>query len=85
MKSITIHGLDDPLAALIKAKAKSEGLSINQTVKTILESALGVKPMQAGRNRRDFEEFFGAWTENDLAEFDANTKELHKIDPEDWR
>jgi hypothetical protein len=32
MKSITIHGIDDPLAELIKSKAQSEGLSINKTV-----------------------------------------------------
>jgi predicted DNA binding CopG/RHH family protein len=44
MKSITIHGIDEPLAKLIKSKAKQEGLSINQTIKNILESSLGVKP-----------------------------------------
>jgi hypothetical protein len=33
MKSITIHGIDDPLAELIKSKAQSERLSINKTIK----------------------------------------------------
>ncbi len=32
MKSITIHGIDEQLANLIKSKAESEGLSINKTV-----------------------------------------------------
>jgi len=85
MKSITIHGVDDPLAELIKSKAQSEGLSVNQTIKSILESSLGVKPRQAGSKRDDFEEFCGVWTEADLAEFKENTKELHKVDPGDWR
>jgi hypothetical protein len=85
MKSITIHGVDGPLAELIKSKAQSEGLSINQTIKQILESALGVKPRQAGSKRGSFEEFCGIWTEADLAEFKENTKELRKVDPRDWR
>ena len=42
MKSITIHGIDDPLAGLIKSRAQSEGLSINKTVKKLLEESLGV-------------------------------------------
>jgi hypothetical protein len=85
MKSITIHGVDDPLAELIKSKAQSEGLSVNQTIKKILESSLGVKPRQASDKRGDFEEFCGIWTEADLAEFKKNAKELRKIDPGDWR
>jgi hypothetical protein len=85
MKSITIHGVDDPLAELIKSKAQSEGLSINQTIKKILESSLGVRPRQAGGKRSDFEEFCGIWTEADLAEFKENTQEFRKIDSGDWR
>ena len=48
MKSITIHGVDEPLSELIKSKAQSEGLSINKTIKKILESSLGVKPNPRG-------------------------------------
>ena len=40
MKSITIHGIDDPLAKLIKSKVRSEGLSVNKTVKKLLEESL---------------------------------------------
>jgi hypothetical protein len=85
MKSITIHGMDDPLAELIKSKAQAEGTSINQMIKKILESSLGVKPRQADCNRADFEEFCGVWTEAELAEFEENTKDLRRVDPEDWR
>jgi hypothetical protein len=85
MKSITIHGVDDPLVELIKSKAQSEGLSVNQTIKKILESSLGVKPRQASDKRGDFEEFCGIWTEADLAEFKENTKEFREVDPGDWR
>jgi len=85
MKSITIHGIDGPLAELIKSKAQSQGLSVNKTVKKILEEALGVKPPEVARRRRDFEEFSGVWSESELAEFQENTKDLNRINPGDWQ
>ena len=85
MKSITIHGIDDPLAELIKSKALSEGLSINKTVKKLLEESLGVKPRKKGKNRGDFEEFFGIWSESERIEFEDRTDELRNVNDEDWQ
>ena len=85
MKSITIHGIDEPLAELIKSKAQEEGLSINKTIKKVLEESFGVKPRHKGTNRSQFEEFCGIWSKSELSEFDKNTKELRKVDPEDWQ
>ena len=84
MKSITIHGIDDPLAELIKSKAQSEGLSINKTVKKLLEESLGVKPRNKGKNRSDFEEFFGIWSELERIEFEDRTDELRNVNNKDW-
>ncbi len=84
MKSITIHGIDDPLAELIKSKAQSEGLSINKTVKKLLEESLGVKPHKKGKKRSDFEEFFGIWSESELIEFEDRTDELRNVNNEEW-
>ena len=85
MKSITIHGIDEPLARLIRTKADSEGLSINKTIKKLLEEALGVKPRQKGLNRADFEEFYGLWTKSDLNEFEKKIIDLRRINYEDWK
>jgi hypothetical protein len=85
MKSITIHGIDDPLAELIKSKAQSEGLSVNKTVKKLLEESLGVKPRNKGVNRSDFEEFSGIWSESERTEFEDKTKDLRNIDYKDWQ
>lgn len=85
MKSITIHGIDDPLAELIKSRAQAEGLSINKTVKKLLEESLGVKPGEKDKNRGDFEEFCGIWSDSELKEFEENTKELRNIDHGDWK
>ena len=85
MKSITLHKIDGPLAELIKAKAKSEGLSMNKTVQKILEESLGVKPRSGKDHRKDFEEFCGMWSNSDLAEFKQKTEGLDTIDAEDWQ
>ena len=85
MKSISIHGIDDPLAELIKSKAQSEGLSINKTVKKLLEESLGVKPRNKGINRSDFEEFCGIWSNSDLTEFEDKTEDLRNVNDGDWQ
>jgi len=79
MKSITVHGIDDPLAELIKSRAQTEGLSINKTVKKLLEESLGVKPRINGTNRYDFEAFCGIWSDSGLAEFEESTKDSKKL------
>jgi hypothetical protein len=81
---MTIHGIDDQLAELIKSKAESEGLSINKTVKKLLEISLGVKPMPDRKNIDDFKEFCGLWTDEDFKKFEDTTSDTRKVDPEDW-
>ena len=85
MKSITIHNVDDHLAALLKRKADEAGTSVNRTVKRLLEQAIGLKPRPEGGNPREFEAFLGTWSDEELARFDAATAELETVDDEDWR
>ncbi len=85
MKSITIHGIDEPLAELIKSKARSEGLSMNKTIKRLLEVSLGVKPRDKNAYRGEFEKFCGVWSKTDVNEFEKRTKALRVIDHEEWQ
>lgn len=82
---MTIHGIDKQLAALIKSKAESEGLSINKTIKKLLETALGIKPQPPQKNLDDFKEFCGVWTEAELKDFEENTSNTRVVDPGDWK
>jgi len=85
MKSITIHGVDDQLAARLKQVAESGGVSVNRAVKRLLEEALGMKPKPLGRNRPQFETFLGLWSERDREEFSSAVTDLARVDAEDWR
>ena len=85
MKSITIHGLDNHLAKMIKIKAEDEALSLNKTIKKLLEESLGIKPKDELNHAEDFTEFCELWNQKDVEEFNRSTADLNKIDMEDWR
>jgi hypothetical protein len=84
MKSITIHGLDGPLWSMLKAKSEFEGMSLNKTIKMLLENSLGIKPIKKMERYNEFKEFKNLWSDSDLLEFEENIKEFNKIDKEDW-
>ena len=85
MKSITIHDLDDSLEALIEETAQKEGLSLNKAVKRLLRQALGLESGGNGDRKASFSEFCGVWSKADLVDFKKKTKDLRKVDPQDWQ
>ena len=85
MKSITIHGLDGKLYERIKEKAKRQGLSLNKTIKNLLEKSLGIRQHDGTDHREDFIEFSGVWTETEAKEFAGAIEDFENIDHGDWQ
>ena len=85
MKSITIHGIDDITSQQLQIVAEKLGLSLNKTIKKIIQEALGIKPSEISSRRGDFEEFCGVWSDDDLNDFTAATRPLSQIDHEEWK
>jgi len=85
MKSITIHNLDDRLDSLIREKAKEQGTSLNKTIKLLLKKSLGLYSNNDEDRKDDFLDLFGVWKKRDKNEFDENTKEFRKVNPEEWK
>ena len=85
MKSITIHGIDDITAKKLQTVSEETGLSLNKTIKKLLQEVLGVKPVELSSRRSDFEEFSGIWNEGDINEFNKKTESLREIEPEEWK
>jgi hypothetical protein len=85
MKSLTIHGLDEQLAALIKQKASEDGLSLNKEIKKLLELSLGLRERESMAHRDEFQQFLGVWTPMEEAEFRATQVDFNKVDTSDWR
>jgi hypothetical protein len=84
MKSITVHNLDDSLAAVLRHKARQDGSSLNRTIKRLLALAVGLKgekPVARG----DFKRFCGAWNGKEALEFSAAMKSFERFDKADWQ
>lgn len=80
MSSITIHKLDRELAGQLKARARAEGVSLNQLIKRLLEDALGMRKRRQ-KHRGDFEGFLGVWSKDERRAFDKNVQEF---EPAEW-
>lgn len=85
MKSITIHKIEPQMHELLRHRANADGTSLNQTVKRLLEEALGIKPTPEPKHLEDFREFLGCWSEEDLATFEQATRDLRQLDEAEWR
>ena len=85
MKSLTIHKLEEPLLDLLKDRAHREGKSMNQTIKDLLESMVGMKVSKQHSGESEFKDLCGVWSEKDLKDFKNATKTFETIDNEDWK
>lgn len=84
MSSMTMHGIAPELDRRLREEAAEKGLSLNQTLQKLLAASVGLDKAQTDRSK-DFVEFFGVWSEEEGAEFDAATADFDRIDPEDWK
>ena len=85
MKSLTIHNIEEPLLAMLRERAKKDEKSINQTIKEMIEKAVGIKVPNRDPHRSEFEGFSGVWSKTDVQEFEKATKDFEKIDKDDWK
>jgi len=84
MGTLTIHALDPAVEKRVRAKARREGKSMNQALKELLATSVGIGPSHDTDHRSDFTEFHGVWTEAEAKAFDEAIADLEKVDPADW-
>ena len=85
MKSLTIHALDEQLAAQIKQRAREQSMSMNEFVKLLLSESLGIMVPAVPPHQEDFAGFCGTWTAAEARMFEARVAETKRVDPEDWK
>jgi hypothetical protein len=85
MSIITIHALEPAVEKRIRARARQQGKSLNQTVKELFAECVGVKAQAAADHRADFAEFAGVWSAAEARVFKAATADLARVDAEDWQ
>ncbi len=85
MSVMTIHALDSAVEKRVRAKARRERKSLNQTLKELLAESVGTGATAVGDHRADFAEFAGVWSAADAEAFAAATADFENLDTEDWR
>lgn len=86
MSDLTLHAMDETLAAALRRRAEETGASLNQAAKSLLAAALGVS---ADRERPapGFMRFAGRLSAQDAAEMRTALRaaDFSRVDERDWR
>lgn len=83
MKSLTVHNIDIQLMKIIEAKAIEWGLSLNKTIKKLLQQQL--MPQNEQKDENPFNEIAGKWTATEHKAFEENTTQFSQIDESLWQ
>ena len=83
MRHLTVRNVPAELARALTEEKTRRGVSLNQTVIDLLRRSLGQGPHAPYDN--GLGRLAGDWSEEDLREFESNTKMFEQIDEELWR
>lgn len=85
MKSITIRGIETPVAEKLKNEAMLEGKSVNQFIKDIIKDRLGLgNKKKHTATYHDLDQLFGRWDEDEFQQIQGKIDHERKIDEELW-
>lgn len=81
MKAITLRGIDEVTYSTIKKVSQCEHKSMNKYILTVIKDNLGIEKKA---QNKEFERFFGSWSEEEYKDFLKNTQCFNTIDKEFW-
>ena len=86
MKSISIRGVDDQLAFLLKQEAEAARKSVNQFILETLKKQLGLnKKKRYTHVHHDLDSLFGRWSKDKFDGIQGKIDAERRIDPEIWK
>jgi len=86
MKSISIRGVDDQLAFLLKQEAEAARKSVNQFILETLKKQLGLsKKKRYTHVHHDLDSLFGMWSKDEFDGIRGKIDAERRIDPEIWK
>jgi hypothetical protein len=85
--SLTIPDLDDDTYRRLEAEAQRRGADVESIAKKAIEKGLGGDHAATltGPPYHDLDFLAGTWSEEEAREFEKNTSEFRRIDPEMWQ
>lgn len=86
MPTLSIRGVDDQLANLLKKEAAAEKKSMNQLVLETLQKHVGLtKKKKFAQKYHDLDPLFGKWSKNEFNTIQNKINSERKIDEELWK
>jgi hypothetical protein len=84
MSVMTVRGIDDTMAKVLKEKAKQEGTSVNTVLLKTLRESLGLKKKKRTVIYNDLDHLAGTWSEKDFLEFQEKIADFETVDKKMW-
>ena len=83
MKTMTIRNVSTELAAALEAEKRRRGLSLNRTVLSLMQEALGIS--SGGSRSNGLRRLAGSWSEDEFRNFEQAVAPFAEIDEDLWR
>jgi hypothetical protein len=85
MATMTLRGIDDSTAKILKETAEKEGISMNAFILRVLRNALGIGKKRRYEEYHDLDILAGTWSDEDVAEFNRDTAAFEIVDEALWK
>ena len=82
MSQITLRDVPPELDHRLRELARAQNKSLNKTIIGVLMGSLHLG--DGGDRKRDLSDLAGTWSDEEAAEFEANTRVFEQIDDEMW-
>ncbi len=85
MTTMTLRGVDDTIAALLKERARQEDTSVNTLMLRILRESLGIDKKKRSAVYHDLDSLVGTWSSQESDDFLRATAVFEKVDEDMWK
>jgi len=85
MGAITIRGIDETTARILKERARKEGTSVNAVLLKTLRESLGLEKRRRTVIYDDLDHLAGTWSEKDFIEFQKRIADFEVVDEKMWK
>lgn len=85
MTTMTLRGVDETIAAVLKEKARQEETSVNALMLKILRESLGIDKKKRCTVYNDLDSLAGTWSSQESDDFLRATAVFEKVDEDMWK
>jgi hypothetical protein len=82
---MTLRGVDETIAAVLKEKARQEETSVNAVMLRILRESLGIDKKKRSAVYNDLDCLAGTWSSQESDDFLRATAVFEKVDEDMWK